>query len=317
MAKPQRPGKGESVLCLPRDYTVVDTETTGLSTESCASSRCPPCGCREGRVAAEFSTLIRPPVAGGAKKRPVATGLRGRFHPGSDGHHRRDAGGRAPSGGSPCPRWRIFWAGTCSWATTWALTPPSSTIPSRNTWAGPLGNNSLDQLRLARKLLPQLPHHRLGDVAAALGVPYQGAHRPWPTAGLPTAATRSCGPWRCPRAPRRSFSSGLRRKSPQSPVIPAFRATPSTRRLWCSPAAWIPPKTGRPCCGPGARWGKRWRPGWISWPSPPRGEAPPRQGGRPVHFAPGCLLPAAGPKPNALTWPPPPTIMDTNTDFWM
>ena len=24
MAKPQRPGKGESVLCLPRDYTVVD-----------------------------------------------------------------------------------------------------------------------------------------------------------------------------------------------------------------------------------------------------------------------------------------------------
>ena len=34
MAKPQRPGKGESVLCLPRDYTVVDTETTGLSTES-------------------------------------------------------------------------------------------------------------------------------------------------------------------------------------------------------------------------------------------------------------------------------------------
>ena len=28
MAKPQRPGKGESVLCLPRDYTVVATETT-------------------------------------------------------------------------------------------------------------------------------------------------------------------------------------------------------------------------------------------------------------------------------------------------
>ena len=36
MAKPDRPGKGESRLCLPRDYTVVDTETTGLSTESCS-----------------------------------------------------------------------------------------------------------------------------------------------------------------------------------------------------------------------------------------------------------------------------------------
>ena len=40
MAKPQRPGKGESVLCLPRDYTVVDTETTGLSTCLLYTSRC-------------------------------------------------------------------------------------------------------------------------------------------------------------------------------------------------------------------------------------------------------------------------------------
>ena len=31
MGKVDRPGKGESRLCLPRDYTVVDTETTGLS----------------------------------------------------------------------------------------------------------------------------------------------------------------------------------------------------------------------------------------------------------------------------------------------
>ena len=35
MAKIQRPGKGESRLCLPRDYVVVDTETTGLSSENC------------------------------------------------------------------------------------------------------------------------------------------------------------------------------------------------------------------------------------------------------------------------------------------
>ena len=41
----------------------------------------------------------------------------------------------------------------------------------------PLQNDSLDHLRIARKLLPQLSHHRLGDVAAALGVPYEGAHR--------------------------------------------------------------------------------------------------------------------------------------------
>ena len=61
MAKPQRPGKGESVLCLPRDYTVVDTETTGLSTESCCLIEVSALRVRQGRVAAEFSTLIRPP----------------------------------------------------------------------------------------------------------------------------------------------------------------------------------------------------------------------------------------------------------------
>ena len=64
MAKPQRPGKGESVLCLPRDYTVVDTETTCLSTESCCLIEVSALRVREGRVAAEFST----PRGGRCKK---------------------------------------------------------------------------------------------------------------------------------------------------------------------------------------------------------------------------------------------------------
>ena len=61
MAKPSRPGQGERRICLPRDYTVVDTETTGLSTESCCLIEVSALRVREGRVAAEFSTLIRPP----------------------------------------------------------------------------------------------------------------------------------------------------------------------------------------------------------------------------------------------------------------
>ena len=45
-------------------------------------------------------------------------------------------------------------------------------------WLGrPLRNDFLDTLRLSRKLLPELPHHRLSDLAAALGVRYEGAHR--------------------------------------------------------------------------------------------------------------------------------------------
>lgn len=61
MAKPSRPGQGERRICLPRDYTVVDTETTGLSTETCGLIEVSALRVRGGQVVEEFSTLIRPP----------------------------------------------------------------------------------------------------------------------------------------------------------------------------------------------------------------------------------------------------------------
>ena len=61
MAKTDRPGKGQSLLCLPRDYTVVDTETTGLSSEACSLIEVSALRVRGGQVQEEFSTLIRPP----------------------------------------------------------------------------------------------------------------------------------------------------------------------------------------------------------------------------------------------------------------
>jgi len=41
----------------------------------------------------------------------------------------------------------------------------------------PLKNNFVDTLRLSRRLLPELKHHRLSDVAAALSIDQKGAHR--------------------------------------------------------------------------------------------------------------------------------------------
>ena len=61
MAKVDRPGKGESPLCLPRDYTVVDTETTGLSSETCGLIEVGALRVRDGEVTETFSTLIQPP----------------------------------------------------------------------------------------------------------------------------------------------------------------------------------------------------------------------------------------------------------------
>lgn len=176
MAKPQRPGKGESVLCLPRDYTVVDTETTGLSTESCCLIEVSALRVREGRVAAEFSTLIRPPWREVQKNGQWQQGYVDDFIQGLTGITDEMLEG-APLPEEALPQVEAFLGQDLLLGHNVGFDTAFLYDSFQKYLGRPLGNNSLDQLRLARKLLPHLPHHRLGDVAAALGVPYQGAHR--------------------------------------------------------------------------------------------------------------------------------------------
>ena len=176
MAKPQRPGKGESVLCLPRDYTVVDTETTGLSTESCCLIEVSALRVREGRVAAEFSTLIRPPWREVQKNGQWQQGYVDDFIQGLTGITDDMLEG-APLPEEALPQVEDFLGRDLLLGHNVGFDTAFLYDSFQKYLGRPLGNNSLDQLRLARKLLPQLPHHRLGDVAAALGVPYEGAHR--------------------------------------------------------------------------------------------------------------------------------------------
>lgn len=176
MAKPQRPGKGESVLCLPRDYTVVDTETTGLSTESCCLIEVSALRVREGRVAAEFSTLIRPPWREVQKNGQWQEGYVDDFIQGLTGITDEMLEG-APLPEEALPQVEDFLGRDLLLGHNVGFDTAFLYDSFQKYLGRPLGNSSLDQLRLARKLLPQLPHHRLGDVAAALGVPYEGAHR--------------------------------------------------------------------------------------------------------------------------------------------
>ena len=176
MAKPQRPGKGESVLCLPQDYTVVDTETTGLSTESCCLIEVSALRVREGRVAAEFSTLIRPPWREVQKNGQWQEGYVDDFIQGLTGITDEMLEG-APLPEEALPQVEEFLGRDLLLGHNVGFDTAFLYDSFQKYLGRPLGNNSLDQLRLARNLLPQLPHHRLGDVAAALGVPYQGAHR--------------------------------------------------------------------------------------------------------------------------------------------
>ena len=88
MGREPMPGCGRSRICLPRDYTVVDTETTGLSAGSCGLIEVAALRVRGGQPVEEFSTLVRPPWREVRKKRGVDRRVRGRLYPGAYGHQR-------------------------------------------------------------------------------------------------------------------------------------------------------------------------------------------------------------------------------------
>lgn len=176
MAKPSRPGQGERRICLPRDYTVVDTETTGLSTESCGLIEVSALRVRGGQVVGEFSTLIRPPWRQVLRDGEWREGYVDDFIQGLTGITDEMLEG-APLPEEALPQVEDFLGRDLLLGHNVGFDTAFLYDSFQKYLGRPLGNNSLDQLRLARKLLPQLPHHRLGDVAAALGVPYQGAHR--------------------------------------------------------------------------------------------------------------------------------------------
>lgn len=176
MSKVERPGKGESRMCLPRDYTVVDTETTGLSSESCSLIEVSALRVRGGQVTEEFSTLIRPPWREVQKNGEWTEGYVDDFIQGLTGitdEMLEDA----PLPEDALPQVEEFLENDLLLGHNVGFDIAFLYDSFRKYLRRPLGNDSLDHLRIARKLLPELSHHRLGDVAAALQVPYEGAHR--------------------------------------------------------------------------------------------------------------------------------------------
>ena len=176
MAKIDRPGKGQSLLCLPRDYTVVDTETTGLSSETCSLIEVSALRVRGGQVQEEFSTLIRPPWREVEKQGAWTMGYVDDFIQGLTGIT-DEMLEEAPQPEDALPQVEAFLGEDLLMGHNVGFDMAFLYDSFQKYLGRPLQNDSLDHLRIARKLLPQLPHHRLGDVAAALGASYEGAHR--------------------------------------------------------------------------------------------------------------------------------------------
>ena len=172
MAKPSRPGQGERRICLPRDYTVVDTETTGLSTESCGLIEVSALRVRGGQVVGEFSTLIRPPWRQVLRDGEWREGYVDDFIQGLTGITDEMLEG-APLPIEALPLVRDFLGEDLLLGHNVGFDAAFLYDSFQKYLNCPLKNDTLDHLTISRKLLPDLPHHRLGDVAAALGVPYE------------------------------------------------------------------------------------------------------------------------------------------------
>lgn len=280
MAKPQRPGKGESVLCLPRDYTVVDTETTGLSTESCCLIEVSALRVREGRVAAEFSTLIRPPWREVQKNCQWQEGYVDDFIQGLTGITDEMLEG-APLPEEALPQVEDFLGRDLLLGHNVGFDTAFLYDSFQKYLGRPLGNNSLDQLRLARKLLPQLPHHRLGDVAAALGVPYQGAHRALADCWITYGCYEKLRALALSQGTEEEFLQRFEKKKPPKPRYPGVPGHPFYQKTLVLTGSLDTPQNREAVLRAGGKVGKEVAAGvdFVAIPAPGEKPLPGKEGG--------------------------------------
>ena len=173
--KPTRPEKGKYLPGFPRDYVVVDTETTGLDRYSCVIEAAA-LRVRDGEVAAEFSSLIQPPRRELYREGEWQEGFVETFITRLTGIT-DEMLEEAPPPGAVLPQLLEFLGDDPILGHNVHFDVNMLYDAFTQHLGQPLRNSYFDTLRLSRKLLPQLPHHRLEDVAAALGVPYRHAHR--------------------------------------------------------------------------------------------------------------------------------------------
>lgn len=171
-----REKKGKSIVALPDSYTVIDTETTGLDYGLCDIIEVAAVRVRNGIVVDSFSSLVKPPVYycydddGNESPEYVdsfITGLTGITN---------EMLSSAPDPVDVIPSFIKFLSGD-----TLIGHNINFDVNFLYDLCEKLGidfsNNFIDTMRIARKLLPELSHHRLKDLTKHFGVTNQNEHR--------------------------------------------------------------------------------------------------------------------------------------------
>lgn len=159
-----RENKGKAVNALPEDYVALDLETTGLDPEWDSIIEIGMVRVRRGEVAAEYSTLVNP----GTEIDEFITELTGITN---------DMLASAPAITEALPTARDFLGDDIILGHN--INFDINFIYDNCEYQGlpPVSNGYIDTMRISRRVLPDLKHHRLTDIVKALGVDHVQAHR--------------------------------------------------------------------------------------------------------------------------------------------
>lgn len=163
-SKYTRPEKGQSLLCFPSDYTVVDIETTGLDPSFDEIIELSSLRVRGNAIADHFSTLIHPcqEINGFVS---ALTGIT------------NDDVADAPSISEALPGFLAFVGNDTVVGHNVNFDINFIFDASASCGLPVFSNDFVDTMRISRRLLPDLKHHRLSDVSGALGIFPDSAHR--------------------------------------------------------------------------------------------------------------------------------------------
>ena len=176
-----REHKGKSIIALPDDYVVIDTETTGLDYNFCDLIEVSAMRFRDNVCVDSFTSLVRPPLNRFCRLTEDGTiehyeGYVDDFISNLTGIT-NDMLADAPRPEVVIPIFLEFIGDSILIGHNAHYDINFLYDAADNICGIPLKNDFVDTLRIARKVFPELKHHRLSDVADACAVTADGAHR--------------------------------------------------------------------------------------------------------------------------------------------
>ena len=173
-----REHKGKSIIDLPSEYVVIDTETTGLDFEFCDIIEVSAMRYIDGQCVGAYSSLVKPELF---HRYSPETGEWVPYYVGSFITEltgiTNEMLAAAPDPASVMPELRSFIGDTVLIGHNVNFDINFLYDAFEKHCGEGLQNDFIDTMRIARKVFPDLAHHRLSDVAATCNVLQTEAHR--------------------------------------------------------------------------------------------------------------------------------------------